>query len=444
LRSSSHRIGIAGRSDKIGSSQLVLPCLSSEGRNRPRGRTTSLRKQNTSEAARKRLQGIGMSEPATAEFIEKGIEAARIGNRLLARLHFERAAKESVVDPIVWLWLAWVADSPLQAATHLKKLQTTPLAAAAASGLQWIKALTYGHERPKLQRADETATEMQQPAVSVDGAANDPNGPVYALGCPGCRARLRIWGKLIGPLHHCPACGTVFVAEQDPNDPTRLVRRRLSSDASRSESSESSATLDAGQPLILILDDRATRRQLMANVLRRSGFRVQSATNGVDALALAIQHKPNVILVDGNLQNQDAYAVCKEFRSCPETASMPIVMLSSKSGFFDQVQAKLAGCAVYVTKPCEAEVLLTHVQNLTRESELALEPVPTVPEIGETAEVSVNSVPCTVPHQSPTYLVRGVVELKETSSFNALDVAVRQFPVSAGKDPAELHSSIFG
>jgi DNA-binding response OmpR family regulator len=385
-----------------------------------------------------------MSEPATAEFIEKGIEAARIGNRLLARLHFERAAKESVVDPIVWLWLAWVADSPLQAATHLKKLQTTPLAAAAASGLQWIKALTYGHERPKLQRANETATEMQPPAVSVDGAANDPNGPVYALGCPGCRARLRIWGKLIGPLHHCPACGTVFVAEQDPNDPTRLVRRRLSSDASRSESSESSATLDAGQPLILILDDRATRRQLMANVLRRSGFRVQSATNGVDALALAIQHKPNVILVDGNLQNQDAYAVCKEFRSCPETASMPIVMLSSKSGFFDQVQAKLAGCAVYVTKPCEAEVLLTHVQNLTRESELALEPVPTVPEIGETAEVSVNSVPCTVPHQSPTYLVRGVVELKETSSFNALDVAVRQFPVSAGKDPAELHSSIFG
>jgi twitching motility two-component system response regulator PilG len=384
-----------------------------------------------------------MSEPATAEFIEKGIEAARIGNRLLARLHFERAAKESVVDPIVWLWLAWVADSPLQAATHLKKLQTTPLAAAAASGLQWIKALTYGHERPKLQRADETATEMQQPAVSVDGAANDPNGPVYALGCPGCRARLRIWGKLIGPLHHCPACGTVFVAEQDPNDPTRLVRRRLSSDASRSESSESSATLDAGQPLILILDDRATRRQLMANVLRRSGFRVQSATNGVDALALAIQHKPNVILVDGNLQNQDAYAVCKEFRSCPETASMPIVMLSSKSGFFDQVQAKLAGCTVYVTKPCEAEVLLTHVQNLTRELETAGSANSNRPNSTLVSEANPIGESPTVPNHAPAYLVSGLMEFKDSSNFEELDAAMRQIPLPVGRDSAELRSSIF-
>ncbi|MDB5388427.1 MAG: response regulator receiver protein [Planctomycetaceae bacterium] len=375
-----------------------------------------------------------MSEPATAELIEQGIEAARIGNRLLDRLHFERAAQANIVDPLVWLWLAWVSDSPLQASTHLKKLQTGPYAALATAGLQWMKALAEGNDRPVSQRSDDSAAAMQQSAAPTESSANDANGPVYGLGCPGCRARLRIWGKLIGPLHNCPACGTVFVAEQDPNDPTRLIRRRLSSQTPSSEALDKSAALDAGQPLVLVLDDRTTRRQLMLNVLRRASFRVLAAVNGVEALALAIENQPQLILLDGNLQDQDAFAICREIRSCPDTRATPIIILSNKSGFFDQVQARLAGCTVYITKPCEAEALLNHVQKLTQMERQG----------DSSSESPVESCPNS--NQPVPYAIHGLMELKDSAHFGGLDVVSGALQVSqqSGKAPAELQSSIFG
>lgn len=394
-------------------------------------------KQNTSEAARRRLQGIGMSEPATVEFIEKGIAAARTGNRLLARLHFERAAQAEVVDPLVWLWLAWVSDSPFQAATHLKKLQTGPFATLAAAGLQWVKALAEGNDRPtRPASADAEAAAGQ--TGSTESAAHDSNGPVYGLGCPGCRARLRIWGKIIGPMHHCPACGTVFVAEQDPNDPARLIRRRLSAKSPATDASDAGTTPDAGQPVVLVLDDRAARRQLMVNVLRRANFRVLSAVTGIEALELATEHKPQLILLDGNLQGQDAFAVCKELRSRPETSTTPIVMLSNKSGFFDQIQARLAGCTVYITKPCEADVLLTHVQNLTQPASDAV-------CVHDPISNSTTAAPA-VPDQPVAYAVSGLLELKDSTAYRGLEAAskIPQITHFTDKDPAELQASIFG
>jgi twitching motility two-component system response regulator PilG len=54
----------------------------------------------------------------------------------------------------------------------------------------------------------------------------------------------------------------------------------------------------------------------------------------------------------------DGYEVCKQIRSDPAGAALPVVMISGKDGFFDKVRGKMAGCTGYVTKPFGPETLM--------------------------------------------------------------------------------------
>lgn len=345
-----------------------------------------------------------MPDSTNADWIAKGIAAATAGNRHLARLHFERASKGDPVDSLVWLWMAWVADTPEDAALHLKKLQTGRLAEAAAAGLRWFttlseiahkasQTLTSELEHPGNPNHDVSATSSHQPIQSDDGTVLPE--PVYGLNCPGCRGRLRIAGKILGPLHRCPACHAVFVAEMDPKNPKRMTRRLLSTQNHTEINQETGSSGESDRPKLLVIDSRATRRQLMLNVLTRAGYQTHAAVNSTEALSLAIQLTPRVILIDGNMPGLDALEICRALRNQPATRLQPIVMLSNRTNFFDQVQAKLAGCTVFISKPCEADLMLNEIQKLVQTttmgvsdaadatglpSRITMEPKPTISE----------------------------------------------------------------
>ena len=75
--------------------------------------------------------------------VEQGIEAAKSGNRLLARWQLESVAVGHDVRPEVWMWLAWVAESPTKAQAYLKNVTTDPrFESMAVGGLQWLSFLT--------------------------------------------------------------------------------------------------------------------------------------------------------------------------------------------------------------------------------------------------------------------------------------------------------------
>ena len=111
---------------------------------------------------------------------------------------------------------------------------------------------------------------------------------------------------------------------------------------------------------ILVVDDSATQRHFAAQVLGDHGFRVVTASNGQEALQKLANL--DLIFLDINMPGMDGYEVCKSIKENPATASIPIIMLSGKDGFFDKMRGRMVGATDHVTKPCEPSVLLATIE----------------------------------------------------------------------------------
>ncbi|MEJ7624566.1 MAG: response regulator [Pyrinomonadaceae bacterium] len=109
---------------------------------------------------------------------------------------------------------------------------------------------------------------------------------------------------------------------------------------------------------ILVVDDSATVRKLIAGKLEKSGHNVICASDGVEALACLEENLPDLVLLDINMPRMDGYEVCREIRSNPAAQNLPVVMISGKDGFFDKVRGRTAGTTGHVTKPFGPETLM--------------------------------------------------------------------------------------
>ncbi len=104
---------------------------------------------------------------------------------------------------------------------------------------------------------------------------------------------------------------------------------------------------DTEQPLVLIVDDNEKNLKLARDVLRAAGFRTLEAANGVDAIALACEHLPSVILMDLRLPDMDGTDAAHRLGDEARTAAIPVVALSSLplEGSGDWLRAAgFAGC----------------------------------------------------------------------------------------------------
>ena len=82
-------------------------------------------------------------------------------------------------------------------------------------------------------------------------------------------------------------------------------------------------------PLVLIVDDSERNRRLARDVLGAAGFRTLEATCGAEALAMADEHLPDVILMDLRLPDMDGVAVARDLGTRERTTAIPVVALSS-------------------------------------------------------------------------------------------------------------------
>ncbi|MCP5096941.1 MAG: response regulator [Chloroflexi bacterium] len=81
--------------------------------------------------------------------------------------------------------------------------------------------------------------------------------------------------------------------------------------------------------LILIVDDEPMIRHLLQCILQMDGFQVEEASDGLEALGKIQSNQPDLILMDYMMPNMDGITTCKELRKQPETAHVPIIMLSA-------------------------------------------------------------------------------------------------------------------
>jgi two-component system cell cycle response regulator DivK len=114
--------------------------------------------------------------------------------------------------------------------------------------------------------------------------------------------------------------------------------------------------------LVLIVEDDATMQRMALKVLRSRGFNCELARNGREAVAMAGQLKPGLILMDLSLPEMNGWEATKALKADPATASIPVVAITAHAMVGDRETALAAGCAECLTKPYEIDELVALVQ----------------------------------------------------------------------------------
>jgi signal transduction histidine kinase/CheY-like chemotaxis protein len=120
----------------------------------------------------------------------------------------------------------------------------------------------------------------------------------------------------------------------------------------------------AGAPLVLVVDDHDLNRELCRMLLERQGYDVAEAHNGEEAVQLAHQLKPALILMDLSMPRKDGFVAARELREHPATAAIPLVALTARAMRSDEMRARQEGFSGYVTKPIDPAVLTSCLTEL--------------------------------------------------------------------------------
>jgi two-component system cell cycle response regulator DivK len=103
--------------------------------------------------------------------------------------------------------------------------------------------------------------------------------------------------------------------------------------------------------LVLIVDDNVMNVKLARDVLRFAGYRVLEATTGEEAIAMAQEHRPDVVLMDIRLPGMDGTTAVQRLKGEPTTADIPVVALTSFAMKGDRERFLAAGFDGYLEKP---------------------------------------------------------------------------------------------
>lgn len=116
---------------------------------------------------------------------------------------------------------------------------------------------------------------------------------------------------------------------------------------------------------VLVVDDAPTVRMYHGEILRSLGFAVDEASNGFEALELALQTAYDLFVVDVNMPQMDGYALVSALRGADVGTSAPVVTISTEASEDDAAAAHRAGANHYLVKPVNPEVLRTVADVLT-------------------------------------------------------------------------------
>ena len=122
-------------------------------------------------------------------------------------------------------------------------------------------------------------------------------------------------------------------------------------------------TLD-GAPLVLVVEDDLETRHFYTEVLARSGFQVDQAHNGHQALEKAFACTPDLVLTDIAVPGLDGIELCQRLRADARTSDVPVLAVT---GYGDRAypdRARLAGADHVLIKPCQPELLVSEARRL--------------------------------------------------------------------------------
>ncbi len=119
---------------------------------------------------------------------------------------------------------------------------------------------------------------------------------------------------------------------------------------------------DLSKPLILCIDDDEDTLRLLELLLINGGYNVITTNGGDNALEIAAESQPDLILVDVMMPNVNGYDVCHRLQTNNDTAHIPIIFTTALGGIEYKFTALSLGAVDYIVKPIQKDILLNKVR----------------------------------------------------------------------------------
>jgi CheY-like chemotaxis protein len=133
---------------------------------------------------------------------------------------------------------------------------------------------------------------------------------------------------------------------------------------SRSQATEARTIVDyqGDRRTILVVDDKAFNRTVITDLLQPLGFTMIEASNGQEGLAQALEHQPDVVLVDLVMPLMDGFEMTRRLRQIPELQDIIVIAISASVFELDQRMSQAAHCNAFLPKPVQEAALLEQLQ----------------------------------------------------------------------------------
>ncbi|MFT5378287.1 MAG: DNA-binding response OmpR family regulator, partial [Candidatus Latescibacterota bacterium] len=120
--------------------------------------------------------------------------------------------------------------------------------------------------------------------------------------------------------------------------------------------------MEEEKSLILIVDDNPENVRLLGMLIKDEGYLVGIARDGEQALEMAAQQRPDLVLLDVMMPGMDGFAVCARLKEQAETCAIPVILLTARVESEDIIKGFESGAVDYVTKPFNTPELLARVR----------------------------------------------------------------------------------
>lgn len=124
--------------------------------------------------------------------------------------------------------------------------------------------------------------------------------------------------------------------------------------------------MSSSLPNILIVDDSSTNNLLLESALKRHNFKIITAVNGEDALAILSKKNIDLVLLDIMMPGLSGYDVLEEMSKKQELATIPVILVSARNQHEDGKRAKELGAVDYFEKPLKLDILIARVKELVQ------------------------------------------------------------------------------
>lgn len=115
---------------------------------------------------------------------------------------------------------------------------------------------------------------------------------------------------------------------------------------------------------VLIVDDSATERFMLSQILTKMGFKVFEATNGEEGVKKSKEIEPDLIMMDVLMEGLNGFQATREIKKNEFLKNIPVIMCTSKNGDVDKLWGQKQGAAAYVVKPVKEEEITKAVNEV--------------------------------------------------------------------------------